>query len=115
MVRSPSLCIQMAATDASKMESLLNNVVTCFGNHRWASRSAVSQQLATRVWSDMARVQRGLQAVDKDKLANVESSALQAHARAMEQLEDIVNTFSKMRDSEGVHEASRLIWNTGTA
>lgn len=31
----------------------------------------------------------------------------------MEQLEDIVSTFSKLRDVEGVHEASRLIWNTG--
>lgn len=80
---------------------------------KWASRAAVSQELATRVWSDMARVHRGLQAVDKEKLANVEASAMNAHARAMEQLEDIVNTFSKMRDIEGVHEASRLIWNTG--
>ena len=73
----------------------------------------MSQDLATRVWSDMARVLLGLQAVPQDRLLQVEPSAMQAHARAMEQLEDIVTTFSKLRDIEGVQEASRLIWNTG--
>ena len=28
-------------------------------------------------------------------------------------LQDVVNTFSKLHDVEGIHEASRLIWNTG--
>jgi hypothetical protein len=38
---------------------------------------------------------------------------MQAQSKAMEQLEDVVNTFSKLRDVEGVHEAARLVWNTG--
>jgi hypothetical protein len=108
----------------------------------------------------MTRVMRGLQAVEQEKLRSVDPQAMQAHVKAMEQLEvsvkeiqsflgtytttylniisqdhslintslvyvsiallyphwlalqDIVNTFSKLREVEGVHEASRLIWNT---
>ena len=55
------------------------------------------------MWSDLARVMSSLRSVSQDKLDSMEPSAMQAHVRAMEQLEDIVNTFSKLRDVE-VHE-----------
>jgi hypothetical protein len=80
---------------------------------KWASRAAVSQELSPRIWSEMTRVMLGLKAVPKESLLKVERSAMKAHTKAMDLLEDIVNTFSKLRDVEGVHEASRLIWNTG--
>ena len=70
---------------------------------RWAGRAAMSQEMSTRMWSDLARVMSSLRAVPQDKLDLMEPSAMQAHVRAMEQLEDIVNTFSKLRDVE-VHE-----------
>jgi hypothetical protein len=43
---------------------------------------------------------RSLQAVPRAKLDLMEPSSMQAHAHAMEQLDEIVNTFSKLRDAE---------------
>lgn len=41
------------------------------------------------------------------------SAAVQAHLRALQQLEDAASSFMRAKDVEGTHCCARLIWNAG--
>ncbi|KAF5838899.1 hypothetical protein DUNSADRAFT_1989 [Dunaliella salina] len=46
-------------------------------------------------------------------IEELDEAALEVHQRAMDNLDDVVTAFMKLKDVEGIHEAARLIWNAG--
>eukprot|EP00200_Dunaliella_tertiolecta_P013666 CAMPEP_0202394750 /NCGR_PEP_ID=MMETSP1127-20130417/93597_1 /ASSEMBLY_ACC=CAM_ASM_000462 /TAXON_ID=3047 /ORGANISM="Dunaliella tertiolecta, Strain CCMP1320" /LENGTH=1471 /DNA_ID=CAMNT_0048997397 /DNA_START=145 /DNA_END=4558 /DNA_ORIENTATION=- len=78
-----------------------------------ASRAAVSGDLAPRIWAELARVKLSLRNAPQSAIEELDEAALEVHQRAMDNLDDVVTAFMKLKDVEGIHEAARLIWNAG--
>jgi hypothetical protein len=38
---------------------------------------------------------------------------LKGHAQALDTLDEVISSFLRLRDVEGIHSAAKLIWNTG--
>ena len=81
--------------------------------------ASLLQDLNPRVWSDMVRVQlsvaklQPLQPTLLGQGGKTLPAELKAHAQALESLDEVVSSFMRLRDVEGVHYAAKLIWNTG--
>lgn len=79
-----------------------------------ASRAAASQEVGPRTWADLTRLQLSHQTIQPLAAPPRDGSAgVVSRVRVLEQLDEVVTSFMRLKDVEGIHHAARLIWNAG--
>lgn len=80
---------------------------------RYLPCCTLHQDVGPRVWADMTRVLLAMRNAELATPSAASNAVVQSHIKAMEQLDDVASSFTRLKDVNGIHCCAKLAWNTG--